>query len=250
MKVAVARAIGVAHRDGGVCEDAAVATCVRDLSGGINLLAVVADGAGSAQHGAIGAHIATRMIHRLLAEHLVNFGFPTPVEITTAIMATRAAITLTAKNFSLPTRAFASTLLGAILADDGRIAALQIGDGAIVCQTGEILGLAFAPDNGRYANETHFLADDDWIKHLRLLVQLQSRVDALALTTDGLQRLCLETGPLIPYGPFFRPLFAQLQGSGPSDMPSVSHDLRVWLNAAAINQRTEDDKAIVLACRM
>jgi hypothetical protein len=65
--------------------------------------------------------------------------------------------------------------------------------------------------------------------------------------TDGLQRLLLHYETQTPHIPFFEPVFAQLENA--ECCARLNEELRSFLDSRAVNQRTDDDKTLVLAAR-
>ena len=65
--------------------------------------------------------------------------------------------------------------------------------------------------------------------------------------TDGLQRLALDFSAKQPHAEFFHPLFQAIKISAKSD--DLSTALKAFLNSPIINERTDDDKTLVLAVR-
>jgi hypothetical protein len=63
--------------------------------------------------------------------------------------------------------------------------------------------------------------------------------------TDGLQRLALDFTARTPHLPFFQPLFAALRAA--PDVESLAGPFREFLDSQRINERTDDDKTLVLA---
>ena len=243
----LARVRGVAHRPGGLCEDAA-GVCTLTAPGGRQLLlALAADGAGSALQGATGAHIAVRSQQTAITRLVATRGFPTAGDIHRWLAEVKANLDLTARRFDLTPRDFACTVLGALWAEDGEVALWQLGDGAIVAQATEWFGLAFIPDTGRYANQTKFLSDADALAQVQVHVGRHPSLTGVALMTDGLQGVSIHGATLTPHAPFFTPLFTDL-GAIPSGMDR-RHRLRQFLDGPALNARTDDDKTLLLAWR-
>jgi len=52
----------------------------------------------------------------------------------------------------------------------------------------------FIPDRGEYVNETHFITEPDWLKHLRVSTIDADGVDALFLMTDGAMDVAMVKG--------------------------------------------------------
>lgn len=150
-----------------------------------------------------------------------------------------------AAEISTTPRDLASTLLGAVV---GPLDALflQIGDGAIVVDADGSYEPVFWPQAGEYAGTTHFVTDSS--AEANLMTQRLSRgVSKIAMFTDGLERLALRFASREAHAPFFEPLFAALNNS--DDPESLADPLSVFLNSAAVNERTDDDKTLLLALR-
>jgi hypothetical protein len=75
-------------------------------------------------------------------------------------------------------------------------------------------------------------------------------MQALAVMSDGLTRLALKRPTNEPHLPFFKPLFAFVEASAPSnDGAQASEALTAFLASPRVCERTDDDKALVLALR-
>ncbi len=243
---------GVAHRASGAeCQDACAAQWLEVPDGTPTLVLAAADGAGSATEARIGAELACRT---LLAECTAWLAQATVADWTRAtaeLLIERVQTTLSqrAAEAGLPVREFACTLLGAVLADDHALF-LQIGDGAIVIGTGDDYRPVFWPQAGEYANETYFATDAGATARLEFAA-LAEPVAEIALLTDGLQPLALHYQTRQAHAPFFRPLFQRLRAA---PTPGCSADLLTalerFLDAPALNQRTHDDKTLILATRL
>jgi hypothetical protein len=145
----------------------------------------------------------------------------------------------------VPPRQLACTLLAAIVGDDWA-AFVQIGDGVIVFDGDSGYELAFWPENGEYANTTRFLSDADFRKHLRIEI-VSKRISELAILTDGLQMLALDFAMARVYDRFFAPLFRTLRNGASEDTLRAS--LLDFMNSKRVNDRTDDDKTLLLATR-
>jgi hypothetical protein len=80
-----------------------------------------------------------------------------------------------------------------------------------------------------------------------LEVRCGEPVDELALFTDGLQMLALHFASRSAHRPFFEPLFTTLREA--ANPEALGGPLREFLDSPAVNERTEDDKTLVLAIR-
>ena len=142
-------------------------------------------------------------------------------------------------------RQLACTLLAAIVGENWAAFA-QIGDGVIVFDGPEGYELAFWPDNGEYANTTRFLTEDDYRANLRIEI-VERHVTELAVLTDGLQMLALDFGQAKVHDRFFAPLFRTLK-NGP-DEETLRASLLEFMDSKRVNDRTDDDKTLLLATR-
>lgn len=155
----------------------------------------------------------------------------------------RAQVHAAAAAAGLSARDLASTLLLAVLAPRFTWI-VQVGDGAVV---GMLPGvdspqLACWPQQGEYANQTHFVADAD----AQPVVVRWPASDALAVLTDGLQHLALYSATRSAHPGFFAPLWQALRAHDPA---RLAPQLSAWLASAAIAERTDDDVTLVLAVR-
>jgi hypothetical protein len=107
---------------------------------------------------------------------------------------------------------------------------------------------ALWPQTGEYANCTWFLTDADAAS--RVQAARAKGVHELALLTDGLQGLALQFVSRAAHGPFFEPMFARLRGVSAMRPRGLAKELQTFLDSPAVNQRTDDDKTLVLATRL
>jgi len=243
---------GVAHRTSGTeCQDACAVRRLEASDGRPALALAVADGAGSATEARAGAELACQT---LLTECAAWLAQTPDAEWTRAVAETlieqvRTALSQRAAETGLPVREFACTLLGAVLADDHALF-LQIGDGAIVIGIGDDYWPVFWPQTGEYANETYFATDAGAAARLEFATSVEPVVE-IALLTDGLQGLALHYQTRQAHAPFFRPLFLRLRAASAPGCPAdLQTALERFLDAPAVNQRTHDDKTLILATRL
>ncbi|MDG4556122.1 MAG: PP2C family serine/threonine-protein phosphatase [Candidatus Contendobacter sp.] len=242
---------GVAHRASGAdCQDACAVQWLEAPDTPPALALAAADGAGSAAEARAGAELACQT---LLAECAAQLAQAPGADwartaAETLIERVQAALSQRAAETGLPVREFACTLLGAVLAEDWALF-LQIGDGAIVIGAGDDYRPVFWPQAGEYANETYFVTDDGAATRLEFAA-LAEPVGEIALLTDGLQALALHYQTRQAHAPFFRPLFQRLRAvPEPGCPPDLQAALARFLDAPALNQRTHDDKTLILATR-
>lgn len=243
---------GVAHLADGIdCQDACAVQLVTAPEIGPVLVLVAADGAGSAARSRAGAELACRTLLAECATRLTDGGSMdwTRTEAEALLQSVRTALAQQAADAGVPVREFACTLLGAVVTAD-RALFLQIGDGAIVVGAENGYRPVFWPQAGEYANETRFATDPDAVAHLECAVLVEP-VAEIALLTDGLQLLTLHYRDRQAHAPFFRPMFQSLRAHpepGPPAMLAVA--LEHFLASPAVNQRTHDDKTLILATRL
>lgn len=229
---------GTSHvRSGQPCQD----FCAGNVTGA-TLYAACADGAGSAERSHLGSKVA---VERFLEESVPLEAAPTRPMIEAWVDAARARVLDEAAAEETTPRELACTFLAAIVGETWAAFA-QIGDGVIVFDGPEGYSLAFWPDNGEYANTTRFLTEDDYRANLRIEI-IEGRVAELALLTDGLQMLALDLGHAKVHDRFFTPMFQAVKNG--SDEESLRASLLDFLDSKRVNDRTDDDKTLLLATR-
>lgn len=145
---------------------------------------------------------------------------------------------------SIPVRELASTLILLVATRNG-VAVAQIGDGAAVMadETGTLKALT-QPQQGEYANQTTFLTSEGAIARAQVNVLAQVP-QAIALFSDGLQRLALEMPQGTPHDRFFAPLFQFVAQDLEPDAGTAQ--LESFLQSPRVTQRSDDDLTLLLA---
>src|SRR5690606_20218465 len=123
---------------------------------------------------------------------------------------------------------------------------MQIGDGGVVVDTGDGLEVAVIPMSGEYANMTHFVTDEDAVNLLITKVYSEPALRVAAFT-DGIQRLALNLASNTPHEPFFAPFFSGIAKATAEQAEHLNALLLKFLSSPAVNERTDDDKTLVLA---
>jgi len=249
-RLAAASVLGTAHVNLGLpCQDAHRCSVQRTSGGEPVLIAVVCDGAGSAARADAGAELASQMIHDEIAAAL---GEGRGVrDITQAWIEERlgrfqAEVAARAEAEECQPRDFACTLLAAAVGPDCA-AFCQIGDGAIVIGEDEdTYRWIFWPERGEYENVTFFATEPEAADHLQFEL-VEKRIDEVALLSDGLQRLALHYQTQTAHAAFFKPMLATLRAA--PALEALSTQLEAYLSSPAVNERTDDDKTLVLASR-
>jgi len=253
-KYGFASVIGTAHiKSGAPLQDASHAQVVCNARGDETLIAVAADGAGSASHSETGAKLACEMFTHDLKSYLAEGGaLPQLPEnfIADWIDKFQYLVNGLAADAGAKAQDFACTLLAAVIGRD-HAAYFQLGDGAIVESipgaTDQYRCVCW-PQQGEYVNTTNFLTDAD--ARQKIFCEVKSgAAEEVALLTDGLQGLVLDYRAQSAHSPFFAPLFAWLRPRSGGHSKELSESLTTYLNSEKINARTDDDKTLILATR-
>jgi hypothetical protein len=248
-RVVAASRRGTGHeKTGQPCQDA---HRYRLLPGG-RLVAVVADGAGSAALGEVGADVAAQAA---LEAACARVDAPCPPEddafwhdlLLAALQAACTAVEGEAAARAVAARDLATTLI-LVVATPQLAAAAQVGDGAAIVadQAGPPASLTL-PATGEYINETTFLTSPDALATAQVRVW-RGTPAGLAVLSDGLQRLALRLPPGEPHGPFFAPLFAF--AATPVEQAAAEQELLAFLGSPRVVARTDDDVTLLLAARV
>jgi hypothetical protein len=252
-RVAGAAVRGVSHeRTDTPCQDAQGYRLLGDaqVPGGA-LLVALADGAGSASHSEQSAALAVDSALREMAMALVE-GLPETTQawkdlLCSTFRLARQEVVMMAEERGVSLREYACTLT-CVITTGNVLAVGQIGDGAVVA-AGED-GTLFAAtrlQRGEYANETHFLVQEDALE--QAVIDIYERaVCSLAVMSDGLIRLALKMPSQEPHAPFFQPLFGFIRAV--EDGPAAEQQLSAFLSSERVNSRTDDDKSLVLAANL
>ncbi|OJW21243.1 MAG: hypothetical protein BGO49_24855 [Planctomycetales bacterium 71-10] len=219
------------------------------------LVAACSDGAGSAELSHFGSRAA---VLRFMEEASHLAGAPDREALDGWVASARESVLAEAEAQGVPPRQLACTFLAAIIGEDWAAFA-QIGDGVIVFdgsagddETADPhappgYDLAFWPDNGEYANTTRFLTQADFRDHLRIEI-VPRRICELAVMTDGLQMLALDVAGSRVHDRFFAPLFRTVKAG--SDEETLTASLLGFMDSKRVNERTDDDKTLLLATRI
>lgn len=228
------------------CQDRMVCSLLAEHD---TLVAVVADGAGTAGQGHQGAEIAVWTVSAI-AQLGVRAGRRDYAEVLRegAVLA-RQRMSEAALERHVPIRDLACTLLAVIVAPVGG-AALQVGDGVIVIGTHPpSWRCVFWPQKGEYANTTFFLSDESALANAAIAPLPDETLD-VALLSDGLEALAVNFASKSAHEPFFRTTFAPLHACNASgEVSTLSESLTKMLTSPAVRARTDDDASLILATR-
>lgn len=240
---------GTSHaRTGAPCQDSYHSAQTKPFDERVLVLAC-SDGAGSAELSQIGSELACRHFVSLVCDAVQE-------EMTLQAMTqevclgwyeqVRCALSDKAQKRGVPLRQLACTLLTAVVGESEAVFA-QIGDGSIVIFDQGPYKSVFWPQTGEYANTTNFLTEARFESAFEFVTYRQ-RIDELAMFTDGLQRLALNFAERKVHQPFFSAMFAALRAAENSD--ELAAPLRSFLRSPSVNERTDDDKTLILATRL
>ena len=234
---------GTSHeKRGQPCQDA---NHWQILPDGI-LVAAVADGAGSANLGEVGAKIAvSAAVETVSTQKLLpadNFGWQ--LLLVDALRAAKTAVLAESQVREVEARELAATLI-LVVATPELVIAAQVGDGAAVVGDEEenILPLT-APQTGEHINETTFLISEQGVETAQVKIWGGKPVH-LAIFSDGLQMLALKMPMGLPHSPFFAPLFKFM--TAVTDEQEATKQLEEFLRSPKVTGRTDDDLTLLLA---
>jgi Protein phosphatase 2C len=250
-KYGFASIIGTAHERATLpVQDASRAEVLMDAAGTEILVAVVSDGAGSAAKSHVGSQLTCDFWIESVAayftagghcEHLVNDFLPRWVALY------QQRIEAISREAGCKVEDYACTFLSAVVAPHCAVY-FQLGDGAMIEAVNGAYHVVCWPQQGEYANTTHFLTERNAAE--KCFVELRNHeVEEVALFTDGIQNLVLDYRTRSAHTPFFESLFAWLRPRAAGFSTELSASLSVYLNSAKVNARTDDDKTLLLATR-
>lgn len=256
---AFASVAGNSHLISGcACQDSCICEVLNLKNNEEVLIAIVSDGAGSAKYSEIGS----RLICNILKEEIISF-FNKGLsirdisrEITVSwIVSFQEEVFNIAKDNSANIKDYACTLVGAIVGLHEEVY-FQIGDGAIVVlprYSQEEYKCIFWPQRGEYENTTFFAtnrASVDRCLEFKMSSSEKDEIANIAIFTDGLQHLGLQYKSQRPFTGFFQPLFRNLSFLKHRNCDEISDLLQVFLDSDRINNKTDDDKTLIVAVRL
>ena len=247
-------AIGTSHLISGLpCQDSCYEMQSHD---GEWLSIVVSDGAGTAKYSDQSSSLVSKSFAKALISLSEQFKEKNPGAwvndfVIEQILNVRNELRSLAKEDSL--KDFHCTLVACLLGKSGGFL-IHIGDGAVFgglsketsenkISLSESLFIS-RPENGEYANETFFITEGDWIKHLRITPI--GLVDWIVLATDGGTSLSMIEDKEPKLG-FIAPLFGRLTQE--ENQAAREAFLNSVLNDAQANKLTSDDKTLCIAFR-
>jgi|ThiBio_1000_plan_1041568.scaffolds.fasta_scaffold01639_9 hypothetical protein len=212
------------------------------------LVAVVSDGAGSAMLGKQGSALTCRTITETARTYFNNSAAsPTDELLWDWIDQCRERIILAARLRGAKPRDFAATLV-AVFALPSETIIMHIGDGAAVINVDGQWLVPSWPAHGEYASTTFFITDDP-NADLRI-TRLPYRIDAAAAFSDGIERLVLKFADQTASATFFDKFAGTVRAAKKTGCtPELNIRLGEFLDSPTINERTDDDKSLIIAVR-
>lgn len=212
---------------------------------------IVSDGAGSAKLGGEGASLVCRVVGTSARRYFYEQNeLPNDLTVNRWVECARDRITAAAENRDLTSRDFAATLI-AVIAQFNELLVAHIGDGSAVgrrhgSNEWEVLSW---PENGEYASTTYFVTDDPYPK-LRTK-RIHGEFSHLAVFSDGIERLVLDFQQGIPSTQFFDTVTNPFEDhQKPGKARTLSVQLAKFLGSERVNERTDDDKTLMVAKRV
>jgi hypothetical protein len=252
-RFAHASAIGLAHINQNTnCQDRFACRTLATKTDGEVLIAIVADGAGSAEKGFRGAEVACE----LFTDEIVDFLSSKNASVSSLnidfgkrwIEYFQRKMTEIAQKDKKTLRDYATTLVGAVIGESCAIF-YQVGDGGIVFSaSGEAKSYRFgvAPAESLYVNMTDFLTDETAFEKLRFEA-IEGAVEDVILFSDGIFPVAVDYQTNEPHEPFLMPMIAPLRNGKGAD--GLNEKLENFLGSPKLNEKTDDDKTIILASR-
>ena len=247
-KVAGASVIGASHvREGLECQDRLQWKLFEDEQ---VIVAVVADGAGSTEHGGIGAELACKTFIKEL-ENFVEAsdfsGFDSLTSEFGKLWVEHYQHLIVSRSIAkeIDVREYSSTFSAAIVTPQ-KAMFYQIGDGRILYSTGQEFHFGIDIPESEYVNMTHFLTDEDAVDQMEFF-ETDEPIKDIVLFTDGIESIAIDFASGQPYEPFLLPMLAPLRNG--SSNGSLNEKLGEFLSSPAINEKTDDDKTLILASR-
>ena len=230
-KIIAASATGQTHlANNKPCEDS-----FFYLSDEKRVVAIVADGAGSAKKALVGATFVARRIAEIIFEQK---GFPLHKDISSAANSVRNELTHIAELEGNKLRDYHTTIVGVVMEKE-KGTFFHIGDGAAIAfsKTEPIIS---KPENGTFLSQTCFITSDDWLERLRF-TDFNSTENVI-LATDGASPFLLTNNNSHTIDAFILPLIDFFHKNSPE---AVSNSLLRTLESSGAGMVSRDDKTIV-----
>ena len=247
-----ARVIGSSHElTGTPCQDA---FDIERSADGKWLAVAVCDGAGSAKYAEAGSNLVAKTFAKkliLLSNEIENRQPGAWINdfVIQQVLNVREELRAAASGDDL--RDFHTTLVAFLMSDNGGFV-IHIGDGSLlggkvkVAKDRVILDdeiFISKPENGEYSNETFFITEGDWVKHLRITPL--PPLDWMLIGTDGGSSFYLDSANS-PKQEFILSFIEHLTKCDAQDWNA--NIVRILSDEQA-NKVTNDDKTLIFFLR-
>lgn len=241
-------AIGTKHiKKETPCQDA---VGYEIIPGNQIIIGAVSDGMGSAKRSDVGSTLAVKTALFQIKSTQCWLNQPKNDEGAREIFRSvlgkvQAALKQKAENEGYSVEDLNCTLL-AFVATPEWLAAMQVGDGLIVVRPkGQDYQLLFMPDKGEFANETTPVTSSHALEEMEACVKPGS-YEFICAATDGIENISLvKPEKWKPFQGFFKPLEQQIMLSA-NTISYKEKEIEDFLNSEQINQKTDDDKTLLL----
>ncbi len=233
--------IGTSHEKSGLpCQDY-WAFKKTEKNGG-RVLVALADGAGFAKHADSAAHIAVEHALDLMAAYEGDLKEISETEISNWLSSVRQRLESEALKSQVSLSDYSCTLLGALI--EGRNGHFwQLGDGGWVVETVRGIEVATWPSSGEFINQTTFVTSGNYLDNWTHA--FMADINAAMGFSDGLEHMALDYSAQTARESFVSKIFGAVN---PSSRPvEIESQIASLLSSVLINERTDDDKTLVLA---
>lgn len=213
------------------------------------LVAGVADGAGSVTLSEVGSLLAVQTAVNEIASKIAKSSTPNSDDgwsdlLTGGLNEALVAVKTEADARQVNMRELSTTLL-IVVATPDIVAAIQVGDGAIVIakENGTVMSLTTPPIE-ESLDLAIFLTSPNGIDSAQIWLW-DGKATQLAMFSDGLQMLALQMPQGTAHSPFFTPLFKFIAEA--KDLDLAHQELEGFLRSPRVSDRTDDDLTLLLA---
>jgi Protein phosphatase 2C len=212
---------------------------------GERILLALADGAGFAKLADVAARIAVERALALMAACECDLKDIGEADIIGWLTGVRQRLESEASASGVELTDYSCTLLGALI-ENGVGHFWQLGDGGWVVQSANGIEVATWPSSGEFINQTVFVSSDGYRE--KWTQAGMKDITAVLGFTDGLEHIALDYPTRSARETFVGKLFAAVSSwPQPADVESQISSL---LSSQLVNERTDDDKTMVLAWRI
>jgi serine/threonine protein phosphatase PrpC len=213
------------------------------------IIGAVSDGLGSKRHSDIGSKIAVSSAIKFLRQKKVwelgsyESGLKIAFEEAFQNILHKLGEEAHTSNYSI--EELACTLI-MFVATPKWLAAIQIGDGQIVVGSSKTQYiLLFKPKKDGYVNETDSVTDENALQLMKFSLSHVS-YEFICAATDGIENISISKNKTWePFSKFFDGLLDLISSSNKS-LPEKEKEVEDFLNRQDINEKTDDDKTLLL----